>query len=89
VDLGTLGGEQSVAWAIDQHGAVFGWSRVADPGSAVAMRWTPASGMVAIPTPGFRYAEIFAVNHGGVAVGEAGPGPAPTLPGHAVMFVPR
>lgn len=88
VDLGTLGGHQSVAWAIDQHGAVFGWSRLAG-GGTVAMRWTEQTGMVLIPTPGYRYAEIFSVNHKGVAVGEAGPGPAPTLPGHAVMFVPR
>lgn len=83
VDLGTLGGSQSVAWAIDQRGTVFGWSVEAGSTFQRAMMWTPESGMVSLHRPGWRYSMIFDVNHQGMAVGEAGP---TGQPGHAVIF---
>ncbi len=71
VDLGTLGGPQSVAWDVSADGSVVvGWSEDAS-GKNRAFRWTAATGMVALGTlPGGGESMAFGVSaDGSVIVG--------------------
>jgi probable HAF family extracellular repeat protein len=68
IDLGTLGGKVSTAFAINDHGQVVGWSLTADD-EQHAFSWTAAGDMVDLGTLGGSSSEAFAVNSSGLVVG--------------------
>ncbi|MCH8549687.1 MAG: hypothetical protein LAT80_12505 [Balneolaceae bacterium] len=49
--LGTLGGDWSTAWDINNHGQVVGYSSIGD-GKSRAFIWDPENGMIELPTLG-------------------------------------
>src|ERR1700710_2412041 len=66
VDLGTLGGANSLALGINNSGEVVGYSFLADNVTKHAFTWTAATGMVDIGTlPGGGAIEAEAVNDAG------------------------
>jgi probable HAF family extracellular repeat protein len=67
-DLGTLGGDCSYAWDINEIGQVVGFSTTAS-GLCQAFLWTEASGMVYIGTLGGPESNAFAINNRGEVVG--------------------
>ena len=70
-DLGTLGGESSWAYAINQSGQVAGGSTVAD-GNQHAFLWTPGQGMQDLGTlPGALSSTARGINDLGQVVGES------------------
>jgi probable HAF family extracellular repeat protein len=83
-DLGALAGDtSSVAWAINTHGDVVGWS--VGPAGTRAFLYTDAAGMVALPRPLNRTRTIARdINDAGVIVGSANAGG--TDLGHAVLW---
>lgn len=68
VDLGTLGGEHSVAHGLNDHGVVVGASSTAT-GAGHAFRWSPETGMVDLGTAGGRNSIALAVSNQGHVVG--------------------
>jgi len=70
VDLGTLGGTESEAVAVNASGQVVGWSEVAS-GDHHAFSWTQAGGMIDLGTLGGAQSEATAVNATGQVVGWA------------------
>jgi probable HAF family extracellular repeat protein len=68
LDLGTLGGDNSWARAVNDDGLVIGVSYVGGSLSH-AFAWTDAEGMVNIGTLGGTESDVVAVNDDGVVVG--------------------
>ena len=68
VDLGTLGGAWSQAFAINDAGQVVGLSETAD-GFPRAFSWTASSGMVDLGTLGGTWSEAYFVNAAGHVIG--------------------
>jgi probable HAF family extracellular repeat protein len=68
VDLGTLGGSDSSASAVNSSGQVVGQSLTGD-GAYRAFSWTAAGGMVDLGTLGGSYSYPYAVNSSGQVVG--------------------
>src|SRR5262245_59001862 len=62
VDLGTLGGTQSVAVAVNSAGEVVGTSSIAGDAEFHAFAWTRSRGMVDLGTLGGQTTEALAVN---------------------------
>jgi probable HAF family extracellular repeat protein len=84
-DLGTLGGQHSVAWGLDDAGNAYGWSMNA-AGEGKAVKWTTTGQVILMGTlPGGAQSQAGAGNHQGVIAGTA------EVPGgfHAVLFVPK
>src|SRR5207249_8104303 len=72
IDLGTLGGPDSMANGISTSGQVVGWSHISPNinNAPHAFSWTQAGGMVDLGVlGGGRYSQAFAVNDLGQAVG--------------------
>ena len=69
IDLGTLGGTDSSASAVNDSGQVVGESSTADDLDIHAFSWTQAGGMVDLGTLGGTESEPFAVNASGQVVG--------------------
>jgi probable HAF family extracellular repeat protein len=67
LDLGTLGGIDSFATAINDNGMVVGYSSVAD-GATLPFAWTPTGGMISLGSLG-QDAYALAVNANGMVVG--------------------
>lgn len=71
-NLGTLGGRESVAMAINDSGMVVGQSETTDQ-EGHAIVWTAATGMVDIGRPGYRSSAIDVNNSGQVLLREFSP----------------
>jgi probable HAF family extracellular repeat protein len=69
VDIGTLGGDSSRAFGINDEGVVVGLARLAD-GTDRAFRYSRANGLQQLPTMGGTYGLAFDVNHLGMAAGQ-------------------
>src|ERR671930_236835 len=69
IDLGTLGGTQSVAIAVNASGQVVGQSATAGEAESHAFSWTQAGGMVDLGTLGGTQSVAVAVNASGQVVG--------------------
>jgi probable HAF family extracellular repeat protein len=84
VDLGTLGGTESVAVAVNRHGLVIGQSTTRT-GDKHAFVWTAAGGMADLRTLGGTESNAVDVNERGQVVGQSTPkdGSKP----HAVMWL--
>lgn len=84
-DLGTLGGQSSVAWDVDEQGNAYGWAHNA-AGQARAVKWTVDGRIVELGTLSGLTSSTGDVNHRGVVGGQAS-----TASGElrAVIFIPR
>jgi probable HAF family extracellular repeat protein len=69
-DLGTLGGNLSLAWGINERGDVVGQVGAVE-GASQAFLWTPERGMRGLGTLGGDYASAFSINRRRVVVGES------------------
>jgi len=70
VDLGTLGGTNSFAYAVNDQGQVVGNSQTVEALAGHAFVWTASEGMVDLaPLAGHAYSDAFLVNSGGQVVG--------------------
>lgn len=69
-DLGTLGGDLSLAWGINAKGDVVGQSSDAS-GASQAFLWTERHGMQGLGTLGGPYGNALSINTQGVVVGES------------------
>lgn len=69
-DLGTLGGESSRAYAINERGWIAGEAEAAD-GNMRAFLWTPETGMRDLGTLGGASSRAYAINDRGEVAGEA------------------
>ena len=67
IDLGTLGGGSSIAYAVNDLGQVVGTSF--DAGVSHAFSWTSADGMIALGTLGGSSSYAQALNDRGQVVG--------------------
>ena len=74
VDLGTLGGLNSDAVAVNDSEQVIGSSDTAEGGASHAFSWTPPGGMVDLGTLGGLTSEARAVNRHGQVVGSSDTG---------------
>ena len=70
IDLGTLGGDYSDSWVINNAGQVAGDSRTAS-GESHAFLWTPGDGMIDLGTLGGAYSWARDINSAGQVVGSA------------------
>jgi len=68
VDLGTLGGRESQAVAVNDRGQMVGWSRTADD-KTHAFLWTESRGMIDLGTLGGGRSQAKDVNDRGQVVG--------------------
>jgi len=68
IDLGTLGGTSSFAFAVNNQGMVVGGSETADAVTH-AFAWTESSGMIDLDTLGGDLSAAYAVNDQGVVAG--------------------
>ncbi|MCK4625358.1 MAG: PEP-CTERM sorting domain-containing protein [Phycisphaerae bacterium] len=82
IDLGTLGGEQSMAWGLNSTGVVVGSTQL-PLGNYVAFKWDSVNGMVSLGTLGGPRSFAFAVNEVGQIVGDAA---IPSGLTHAFLF---
>jgi len=88
VDLGTLGGHNSGAVAVNHNGQVVGTSDL-DNGVQHAFSWTPATGMMDLGTFGGPSSSASAVNDSGHVVGDADlPQTGINRPHHAFSWTP-
>jgi probable HAF family extracellular repeat protein len=72
VDLGTLGGTFSGAFAVSDSGHVVGWSFIAGDAEGHVFSWTKQGGMVDLGTlGGFTSSNAYAVNASGQVVGHS------------------
>jgi probable HAF family extracellular repeat protein len=69
IDLGTLGGTNSSALAVNRHGQVVGVSSIAGEAETHAFSWTQSGGMIDLGTSGSPYAFPVAVNASGQVAG--------------------
>ena len=67
MSLGTLGGDWSTAWDINDHGQVIGYSSIGDSKSRAFM-WDEENGMIELPTLGGN-SLARAINNEGQVVG--------------------
>lgn len=67
-DLGTLGGLDAKAWAINDTGAITGWAAIPS-GEPRPFLWTPAEGMKDLGTFGGGFSEALNLNEHGTVVG--------------------
>lgn len=84
VDLGTLGGNSSYAFGLNDHGEVVGYSYLAGSNARAAFMWTQGSGMIHMP--GFQSDgedTAYDINNSGLAVGVAKNGPDDPSPSAA------
>src|SRR6185503_9705328 len=65
IDLGTLGGAQSMAVGLNDQGTVVGFSYLADDFTVHGFVWTAREGMRDVGTLGGRYSVASAVNDAG------------------------
>lgn len=77
-DLGSLGGEFSQAWGVNDSSQVVGLALTAEP-REVAFLWDPRHGMTILESQG--WAEAYAVNNHGETTGRDGMRPVRWLPG--------
>ena len=84
VDLGTLGGNHSVAWNADRDGNVYGWASDAD-GVQHAVKWTVDGGIVDLGSLGGNAVTGGLNKHGVVAGWSTGADGV----AHAVVFTPQ
>ena len=87
-DLGTPGGQDSRAFAINTSGYVIGWADYTPEGFSAGCLWTPSGSALNLNTlvinpPGERIGDGIAINAGGVIVGQGNGG------GAAYMLVPQ
>ena len=78
VDIGTLGGPDSWANAINDAGQVAGFSTTTVPGEYHAFVWTPGQGMADLGNLGDRFITVRDLNEGGEIVGFGNVPPLPT-----------
>jgi probable HAF family extracellular repeat protein len=71
IDLGTLGGTQSHAWAVNTAGEVVGDSSTPGDGATHAFSWTAAGGMHDLGTLGGTFSSAVAINTSGQIAGYA------------------
>jgi probable HAF family extracellular repeat protein len=87
-DLGTPGGQDSSAMAINNSGYIVGWADYTPEGFTAGCLWTPSGSPINLSTvvinpPGERIGDAIAINAGGVIVGQGNGG------GAAYMLVPQ
>ena len=84
-DLGTLGGNNSGAWGVNNHRQLVGYSYLSGESVYHAFLWTSSGGMQDLGTLGGSYSVAAAISDSGAVVGSS------TLPGDAVQhaFGPR
>jgi probable HAF family extracellular repeat protein len=78
VDIGTLGGSNSWAYAINDAGQVAGFSTTPTPGEYHAFVWTPGEGMVDLGNLGDRFIVVRDLNERGEIVGFGNVPPLPS-----------
>ncbi len=84
IDLGTLGGRNSIAWAVGVHHDVYGWAENA-LGERRSFRWTLAGGMIEMPGLGGTWSQAGGVNARGVVAAQAADAAGVR---HAVIYFP-
>jgi probable HAF family extracellular repeat protein len=87
-DLGTPGGQDSNAMAINNSGYIAGWADYNSEGFTAGCLWTPSGNALNLDTlvinhPGERIGDAIAINAGGVIVGQG------NANGAASMLVPQ
>src|SRR5947207_5818088 len=70
-DLGTIGGSESLAYAVNTSGQVVGRGHIAGDSTSHAFSWTPKGGMIDLGTLGGTSSLAKAVNDSGQVVGES------------------
>ena len=70
IDIGTLGGDDSIAYGVNNNGMIVGQSQTAD-GNIRAFSYTDDGSMTDIGTLGGDYSIAYAVNADGMIVGES------------------
>jgi probable HAF family extracellular repeat protein len=69
IDLGTLGGTDAMAVAVNARGEVIGWSQLTGDTTVHAFLWTATGGMVDLGTLGGSWTIAYAINDSGQVVG--------------------
>jgi probable HAF family extracellular repeat protein len=83
IDLGTLGGTQSIALAVNASGQVVGQSTTAGDTEQHAFSWTQSGGMIDLGTLGGAFSVAWAVNASGQVAGDSTTGSGEF---HAVLW---
>ena len=73
IDLGTLGGSSSMAFAINGKGQVVGESGIVGDAATHAFLWTKEGGMIDLGTLGGTYCSARYINNNGQIAGESYP----------------
>src|SRR4029453_12002142 len=68
MDLGTLGGQNSQALAVNDLGQVVGWSETGNGGRR-AFLWSPGKGMMNLGTLGGNWSQALGINNRGEVIG--------------------